>query len=54
MEARSLIGACEGEETPFACFDVHIDSKTVHCYPLSRNEALEMIANSRARLLQVP
>jgi hypothetical protein len=45
MEVRSLIGACEGEETPFVCFEVHIGSKTVHGYPISRTEALEMMGD---------
>jgi hypothetical protein len=45
MEARSLIGACEGEETSFVCFDVHIGSKTVHCFPISRTEALKMMGD---------
>ena len=45
MKTSSLIGACEGEETSYVCFDVHVGSKTVHCFPIGRADASEMMGD---------
>jgi hypothetical protein len=33
------VGACNGEPTSFLCYDLHIDARKVHCYPISGPEA---------------
>lgn len=37
------VGACNGEPTSFLCYDLHIDAKVVHCYPISESEARRMM-----------
>jgi hypothetical protein len=37
------VGACNGERTSFLCYDIHIDTRIVHCYPISRPEACRMM-----------
>jgi hypothetical protein len=39
MNTLQPVGACEGELTSFLCYDIHIDARTVHCYPVSEEEA---------------
>jgi hypothetical protein len=43
LDAMSPVGATAGEETSTLCFDIHIDSKTVHSYPVSRVEAVQIM-----------
>lgn len=43
MNTVQSIGACDGEFTSYICYDVHIDSKTVHCYPVSEAEARQIM-----------
>jgi hypothetical protein len=39
MNTLRPVGACEGELTSFLCYDIHIDARTAHCYPVSEAEA---------------
>jgi hypothetical protein len=39
MDALQPVGGCDGLLTSFLCYDLHIDAKTVHCYPISGEEA---------------
>jgi hypothetical protein len=39
MDTLRPVGACDGELTSFLCYDIHIDAKTAHCYPVSEAEA---------------
>ena len=39
MNTLLPVGACDGELTSFLCYDIHIDAKTAHCYPVSEAEA---------------
>lgn len=39
MNTLQPVGACNGKLSSFLCYDIHIDAKTVHCYPVSEAEA---------------
>jgi hypothetical protein len=39
MNAIQAVGACEGASTSFLGYDLPIDSKTAHCFPVSESEA---------------
>jgi hypothetical protein len=39
MNTLQPVGACDGELTSFLCYDIHIDAKIAHCYPVSESEA---------------
>jgi hypothetical protein len=39
MNTLQPVGACDGELTSFLCYDIHIDAKIVHCYPVSEADA---------------
>lgn len=39
MDTLQPVGACDGDLTSFLCYDIHIDAKTAHCYPVSETEA---------------
>jgi hypothetical protein len=43
LDAMNPVGATAGEETSILCFDIHIDNKTVHAYPVSRTEAVRIM-----------
>ncbi|MGB7137615.1 MAG: hypothetical protein WBD46_20170 [Acidobacteriaceae bacterium] len=43
MNALGDVGACDGRLTSFLCYDVHIDAKIVHCYPVSEAEAQDIM-----------
>lgn len=45
FDAIKPVGACFGVPTSLVCFDIHIDSKNVHCYPISRVEAVRIMGN---------
>jgi hypothetical protein len=38
-DVAGVIGAVDGSETSFICFDIHLDTKAVHAYPISGDEA---------------
>src|SRR5579859_2704682 len=40
---NSAIGASNGKTTSFVCFDVNIDSKCVHCFPVTQAEAAQIM-----------
>ena len=39
------VGASSGQMTSFICYDVHLDSKIVHCYPVSEADAKVIMGN---------
>jgi hypothetical protein len=39
VDTLKPIGASSGEMTTLICYDLHIDSKTVHCYPVSGDDS---------------
>jgi hypothetical protein len=43
MDTLQPVGACEGELTSFLCYDVHIDAKIAHCYPVSKAKAEQIM-----------
>jgi hypothetical protein len=43
FDVNGAVGASAGQETNFICFDVHIDAKVVHAYPVSAAEAVQMM-----------
>lgn len=43
MNTLQPVGACDGQLTSFLCYDLHIEAKTVHCYPVSKEEAKRMM-----------
>jgi hypothetical protein len=46
MDALKPVGASNGELTSFICYDVNIDSKTVHCFPVSEADAKTIMGDS--------
>jgi len=38
-DVAGVIGAVDGSETSFIYFDIHLDTKAVHAYPISGDEA---------------
>jgi hypothetical protein len=40
------IGASNGELTSFICYDVHIDTEVVHCYPVTETQAGEIMGDA--------
>lgn len=49
MNARTKIGASNGEVTSRLCFDLHLDSRTVHAYPVSEQEAVDIMRGTWVR-----
>ena len=45
MQCSFLIGAVAGTETPYLVYDLHFDSKTLHTYPVSREEAIRIMGD---------
>jgi hypothetical protein len=45
MNTLQSIGACEGLSTSFICYELHIDSKIAHCYPVSEAEAAKIMGD---------
>ncbi|MGA3323468.1 MAG: hypothetical protein ABSF45_03270 [Terriglobia bacterium] len=43
FDAMRPIGACHGASTSYVCFDIHIDGKIVHCYPITSDEAARIM-----------
>ena len=43
MNTLRPVGACEGNLTSFLCYDIHIDAKVAHCYPVSEGEAHQIM-----------
>jgi len=39
--------ASDGESSRFLCYDIHIDSKTVHCYPVTEAEAKRILGDAK-------
>jgi len=46
LDAMKPVGASAGKETSLLCIEIHIDSRTVHSYPVSREEALLIMDGS--------
>jgi hypothetical protein len=40
------IGASKGALTNFICYDIHIDTATAHCYPVSEEDAKEIMIDA--------
>lgn len=49
MNVRTEIGASNGEATSRICFDLHLDSRTVHAYPVSEGDAANIMQGSWVR-----
>jgi hypothetical protein len=45
MNTLQPVGASEGELTSFLCYDVNIDSKIAHCYPVPEAEAKRIMGD---------
>lgn len=43
FENSQSVGASEGELTPFLCFEIHFANKTVHSYPVTQQQALDIM-----------
>lgn len=41
------VGGCDGRLTSFLCYDVHIEDRTVHCFPVSEVEAKEIMGEGK-------
>ena len=52
MENAKPIGGCEGEQSAFLCFDIHIGSRRIHCYPVTQSEALRILGSDGVELIQ--
>ena len=39
MNTPAPVGACDGRPTSFLCYDLHIDNRIAHCFPISEAEA---------------
>ena len=40
------IGASRGALTSFVCYDIHLDTKAVHCFPVPEAEATEIMGDA--------
>jgi hypothetical protein len=49
VNARTIIGASNGEATSRVCFDLHLDSRTVHAYPVSELESTDIMQGGWVR-----
>jgi hypothetical protein len=43
MNTLRPVGASGGQLTSFICYDVHLGSKIVHCYPVTGIEAVDIM-----------
>jgi hypothetical protein len=39
------VGASRGKETSHVCFDIHLNAKTVHAYPVDKSQAEQIMGN---------
>jgi hypothetical protein len=52
LENAKPLGGCEGEQSAFVCFDIHIDSRQGHCYPVAHSEALRIMGGDGVEVIQ--
>ena len=50
IDTMKPVGASRGEKTALICFDLHLDSKIVHCYPVSHADARGIMEGGDALL----
>jgi len=43
FENSQAVGASKGKLTPFLCFEIHLDNRVVHSYPITQEEASTMM-----------
>jgi hypothetical protein len=50
IDTMKPVGASRGEMTTLICYDLHLDSKIVHCYPVSPADAAGIMEGGDALL----
>jgi len=46
MDALQPVGASKGKLTSFLCYDLNVDTKTVHCFPIGEGDAKLIMCDS--------
>lgn len=52
LENSQVVGASKGKLTPFLCFEIHLDNRTVHGYPITQAEASTTMGRDGVQFIQ--
>jgi hypothetical protein len=50
IDTLRTIDGCNGEPSHFLCYDLHIDGKIIHCYPVSEAEANRIMGDAEVEI----
>jgi len=50
MNTANPIGASEGDPTSFLCYDIHIDARLAHAFPVSEAKAHQIMEDGEVQI----